>query len=134
MAESDLLALIERVEKLEGPDTTVDELILLATGWTLERAKGLGERATWIDPEGYRTARRQGDGWFKPTDSIDEATTLVPEGWGWSVTFRPDGGGIDASVFGMGDHDPTMVCDNATTAPNALTAAALRACLSIGES
>jgi hypothetical protein len=73
------MTLADRIERLDGPDAAIDELILLATGWTLERAKGLVERATWIDPQGERTAHRQGDGWFRPTASLYTAMTLVPE-------------------------------------------------------
>ena len=81
MNKGEILELAERVEGLDGNDPTVDELTLLASGWELERADGLGERATWIDPEGRRTSRRQGDGWFRPTSSLDAAMALVPEGW-----------------------------------------------------
>jgi len=75
MDKAQILALADRVEALTEPDATTDELCLLAKGWTLQRSQGLGERATWISPEGEVTAHRQGDGWFKSTTSLDAAMT-----------------------------------------------------------
>ena len=122
MGEIELLALAERVEGLSGPDTTADVLILLATGWTLERAPALGERATWINPQGEHTSRRQGDGWFKPTESLDAAMSLVPKGSPWKVQDHPDW-----SVSAVVDVEEGY----ATTPAIALCAAALRARASI---
>lgn len=130
MTDRALEALAARVEALRGPDPTVDELILLATGWTLERAEGLGERATWINPQGERTTRRQGDGWFNPTASIDAAMALVPEGCVWTVgDWRANGGPPAASVWPPEDERPEDYrgIAHAATPALALTAACLRA-------
>lgn len=121
---SALLSLAARVEALSGPDLIVDELILLATGWTLERAKGLGERATLVDPDGKRTAHRQGDGWFNPTASLDAAMMLVPEGLSWLIGSGDDLGPPHAWVGDQSDQPKGI---GAATPALALCAAALRA-------
>ena len=130
MDKTTLLALADRVEALTGPDTTVDELCLLAKGWTLRRAQGLGERATWVTPEGKVTAHRQGDGWFKPSSSIEAAMTLVP---GTTIAASFDWPpGIEGATCGAvltlvtleGTRDVKAV---SCTPAAALTAAALRA-------
>jgi hypothetical protein len=118
----DLLALADRVEALAGPDREVDELVLLAVGWRLARAKGLGERATWFDPDGQRTAHRQGDGWFRPTASLDDAMT-VAGGLGGQVTFFKDG---TAKAY-LWQPYPLAIEVKAATPALALCAAALRA-------
>lgn len=149
MNKAEILELAERVEGLDGNDPTVDELTLLASGWELERADGLGERATWIDPEGRRTSRRQGDGWFRPTSSLDAAMALVPEGWAVeSISIWPQspdhadnkrppqanarllGTSIQRMgkrmIWGHSSRDGRAE-GNSKFAPNAITAAALRA-------
>lgn len=86
MTPDDILELAAKVERLDGPCRVCDELSLLAIGWKLERAQGLGERAIWIDANGVRTAHRQGDGWFRPTSSLDAAMKLIPgPDWEWSL-------------------------------------------------
>lgn len=115
----------DRVEALAGPDRVIDELALLASGWTLERAKDLGERATWIDPSGKRTVHRQGDGWFRPTASLDAAMTLVPEGAFWSLCMKGEATGYSACCQERGDGG--LLWTDAATPALALTAAALRA-------
>jgi hypothetical protein len=120
--------LIERIEAATGPDRIIDELILLAIGWTFERAPSLGERATWVDLEGKRTAHWQGDGWFRPTASIDAALTLVPNGHTWCVTSCGEDDRPAACVtlqdFDEGCPDFTGSAD---TEALALCAAALKA-------
>jgi hypothetical protein len=64
---TDLIALAERVEGLQGPDREVDADIALATGWTHRSGANWHLVVPWERPD-YTT-------------SLDAAMTLVPEGW-----------------------------------------------------
>ncbi|WP_394659943.1 hypothetical protein [uncultured Novosphingobium sp.] len=80
-----LLALADRVEKLTGPDRSIDGMIAEATG----------EYPCWAPMQNVRQPELFTDGkpgtrareWLAPkfTASLDAAMTLVPEGWGWTV-------------------------------------------------
>lgn len=95
---TDHTALIEALERAEGPSRELD-------------------RAIWYALQDEMT----GDPSKSPafTASIDAALTLVPEGFSWAV--GSDGG---ASVFGPGGH---MFKGLAATPAIALVIAALRA-------
>ncbi len=74
MTGAEMKALIQRVEKAEGPDRELDADIALATGW--ERGEA---GAFWREP-----GARLWSGYYpNPTASLDAAVSLVPEGKLW---------------------------------------------------
>lgn len=115
-AREELEALADRVEMLAGPDREVDGLIAAALGLPHGPSSG------WNNSE-------NGDYWTVEecapsyTASIDDAMTLVPEGYDWSVSSE-QGRGIAYCVQGPSAFLPDCV---AATPALALCAAALRA-------
>ena len=86
MSSVTLAALVERLEKAEGPSRELDgEIATAAHGWKFvcEPVQGwLGGGSWWEDAAG-KTVR------LPPyTASVDSALTLVPEGWEWQVSNR----------------------------------------------
>lgn len=83
--------LIQKLEKLEGPDRYADEAIALARGLVPE-----GDGWVKSGPQTWHKNLRwepgcKFDASYQPpnyTASLDAALTLVPEGWGWLI----DGG------------------------------------------
>lgn len=122
--------LIKRIEAAEGPDRESDAEIALAKGWV---------------------RRDNSDDWFYPpsspvlhhkselpnfTSSIDEAMTLVPEGWrvqlsDWDDDHLRSIGPWQAILTAPGARQLVSEwsprCDHASTPALALCAAALRA-------
>ena len=99
---TDLEAVIEGVEGLDGPDREVDVLIAAALDWRTSdhhpddptiRQRVATHGAVYMAVQ----AERHGSIWStvlpRFTASIDAALGLVPEGWGSHVTTTPDGGG-----------------------------------------
>ena len=122
-----LLELAMRVEALDGPDWKVDDAIVdlvRERGWPLSCYEG--------KPINYDTRLWQERHDFCPTASIDAAMQLVPEGAGFNLDryWLKDGVGwmVAISTGGVpGNPRRIYDCEDATTAPLAITAAALRA-------
>lgn len=119
---TDLSELINRLEKLEGPDRGADLMIHDYRADEAARAAGL---PTARSPVKARPA----DHLIRTyTASIDAALTLVPEGW-LSITYA--GPGVMAECFPAGDRNSYQKEFGATPAI-ALCVAALKARL-MGE-
>lgn len=129
----DLNELADRVEALAGPDRETDAVIWLAVipGATRkatvipdnERRKG------WVIDE---TREASGKLIIVPayTGSIDDAMTLIPEGWTWDVDATAPEFGIDWTLWGPKPGVSVKGC--ADTAELALVSAALR-CKALGS-
>ena len=110
--------LAQRVEALTGPCRETDALVEASLGIVPDgsvRCKG-----GWII-DGSAVASP------KYTASLDAAMTLVPEGWSWDISTRPDSSG---GVVYLHSPDRTKWRDTggfAATPELALCAAALRA-------
>jgi len=137
---TDLIALAERVEKLEGGDREVDAMI----AWTLHwRWDGWDEDDLKIEdrPLEYvieRIKRGHNSIWInipRYTASLDAAMTLVPKGHVFTVSdWWMEGDGRAAHFADCGDGGKLRDADDteihqawAKSNPLALTAAALRA-------
>ena len=123
-----LLALAERCKQAAGPDRVLDAEIMCALlGHMIHKDSdpAKGHFAFWIgEPE--NSVCMNCSGWARITESLDEAVTLVPEGWEWEI--YSDGGAL---LFVVPRHiDETQrnaTCRSAATPALALCAAALRA-------
>lgn len=136
MTRADLIALAARVEQAQGPDRALDADITLVMHPELSLAPweritypsgGASVFADRSDPDDLNVVSPP-----RFTASLDAATTLVPEGWRWSVDYTQrapyrDCGRADLYAPGSG-YKPADVSDiYAATPALALTAAALRA-------
>ena len=124
------MTLIERVIAGPGSRELSDE-VLLACGWTrreepLTVLDGVPQAVAiiWADTDGRRVFEAP-----SPTESIDDALRLVPDGWFWRVGRST----LYAGWAHLNRKHPNH-CDegdefsaNAASPPLALTAAALRA-------
>ena len=122
MTRTTLLALASRVEAATAPDRGIEREIAIAVGWHFYDRK--------VDHT--RPAIEQ---WWRPgattpsTDfprfmaSLDDAMSLVPSGYEWSVNWC---GNSVANVSEIGVDYPVH-CGGASTPALALTAAAIRA-------
>jgi len=74
------MTLLERLERAEGPDRELNNLIALAAGYTI------AQRCMPRAPDTYYNPKRKYIG-VAPrfTESIDAALSLVPEGKEWSL-------------------------------------------------
>lgn len=110
--------LIERLEAATGPCRELDRAIAEALGWS-----GI------CSPNVTFGNRPDGSRWIVPrfTASIDDALTLVPEGWGYTLCDPRDGKGRPwAKLFPpnrLAEVQPTF----ASTTRLALCSAALKA-------
>lgn len=75
--------LISRLEAAENGSRELDQEIALALGYTIKGIGYLNER-TCFAPDGGEIGRIP-----VYTGSLDAVLKLVPEGWTWSVLFRP---------------------------------------------
>jgi hypothetical protein len=74
MTADDLRALIQRVEWATGPDRELDAEIARAVGKKIPRDYSRArEQWTWSSEDNY-------------TASLDTAVSMIPAGWGWSVS------------------------------------------------
>ena len=115
--KQELIALAERVEKLEGPDAKVNADILRALGWTEHGFVA-------FTPSGHKAM-------VIPDylGSIDAAMLLVPEGWEWQADTLTMGAERDKHAWfrlHRPDYGEQFEAEAATPAL-ALCAAALRA-------
>lgn len=83
--------LIERLEKLEGPDREVDvEILTSFLGYRDVMSDG-----TYFARDNYGYWTLEGDENNRrlpsPTASLDEALTLVPDGYRWGCSQRQEG-------------------------------------------
>jgi len=121
---ADLRALAERCERAQGPDRELDAEIAEARGAVPAgafRMYGFPEKAVW-GLDAYNT-------WKAPayTASLDDALTLVPEGWHVGLWVDPDG----TARVRMGNGERVIYAGspqaNCATPALALCAASLRA-------
>ena len=108
--------LAQRVEALTGPCRETDAMIAEALGLP-------------NGPDTFYMTDGRGNPEISPrfTASLDAAMTLVPEGWSWDISTRPDSSG---GVVYLHSPDRTKWRDRggfAATPELALCAAALRA-------
>lgn len=113
MTSQHLLSLADRVEGLDGPDSDVDRAVLAALGYTW---RGM---AYWFHDDSHIWA---GSTHF--TASLDDAVTLVPEGWDYCLS---QGVGEPATVSLAPNMRVAEIMVEAATMPLALCAASLRA-------
>ena len=99
----------------EGSRDLSDE-VLFAAGWT-------HDGQYWLDANG--TNRTLFDDMPSPTESIDAALTLVPEGWNKSFCEMPGHGRVTFSKMIMGGH--LWAQEQANTLPIAICLGALLA-------
>lgn len=131
--------LIERLSQATQGSWELSDKVLLACGWTRRRVIDPGASADygedveawyWDDPDGNPMATDRPS----PTESIDAALTLVPEGWAWIVEscqpYESEPVECSAAVWNCRAQPP--VHDGATPAL-ALCIAALRARYRDGE-
>ena len=79
MNRAQIEALITKLEAATEGSRALSDEVLLTCGW--QRSNHQDRRSCyWTSPDG-RTHSRRPD----PTRSLDDAVTLVPEGWLWSV-------------------------------------------------
>jgi len=84
--ESELLALVERLDALAEPTRETDgEIAKLILGWTYEK-KERCRQPYWFKP-GAEWYSREEKGPPRYTSSIDAAMTLVPDGFKWKVGY-----------------------------------------------
>lgn len=98
-------SLIERLEKLQGPDREVGNEILRASGWTIKtnQSSGTGSRTSvwWRDPTGeYFSDGCQPD----LTKSIDAALTLIEKKSSWALECAMNE--TAATIYPNWDIDP----------------------------
>ena len=129
--------LIERVEKLTGPDREVDCEIAWATGWDIEATNysGTWRRAfpSWRGV-GERT-HRAADNWGVPpfTASLDAAVALVERvlpAWSWECRASGTGDKGQATVWNpikAPGHNDEQLAYNCPSPAIALVLATLRA-------
>lgn len=72
-----IVELVARLEKATGPDRELDHQVLIACGWMVDSDER-GEIHHYIDPKGALWAPSYLP---EPTQSIDAALSLVPEGY-----------------------------------------------------
>ena len=137
---ADLKPLIAELEAAKGGSRELSDRVLLAVGWTTSDSKDTRARF-WRSPEGEDYdwwddphARSRGGPPLKrpsPTESLDDALTLVPKNCGWHVDY--DG---EACIFrlekGKGQAGWPIIgeCDNSKRhyePAHALCIAALKA-------
>lgn len=87
MSGAEMEALIQRVEKAQGPDASIDADIAVATGWKR------GQVIACFTPEDARIRFPDDHNGFcraydvpRYTASLDAAVSLVPEGHWWNVS------------------------------------------------
>ena len=102
---ADLKSLIAELEAAKEGSRTLSDKVLLACGWSYEPNRygpggpQWGGGGLWTDPLGIGTAAS--DPRPSPTESLDAALTLVPDGWaveltgekgsqGWGVRLTSD--------------------------------------------
>lgn len=131
------LELAERVEALTGPDREVDAQIGAALQRSRVIASGYSGESISADAKNPgHICESVGSGWWAPcyTASLDAAMYLVPDGWGWNISWpniKARTSGIlreDAPCQGevqLGGDQRYIVA--AATPALALTAASLRA-------
>jgi len=83
-------SLLSRLQSAAGPSRELDAEIALASGWTKQRDRFVGEH--WQSPEGRNQI---GPPFY--TESIDAALTLMPEDVFWNVGFY--GKGFRAEIW-----------------------------------
>jgi hypothetical protein len=118
-AEVSMLA--KRVEQASGPDRALADAALLACGWTQQFLFEWSEPAWWSPGGGSMSRWSLPD----PTDSLDAALTLVPQGHRFRL-WHHHTGKFGADVFPDGGGTVSR-STNATTPALALCAAAVRA-------
>lgn len=111
MTPDEYRALAARVET-EAPSLELQEAIAETMVWT--RAEQIHR---WFDP--HRNTICSLDPWLT---SIDAAAAPMPEGWDWSVEYRPRQNVYLAIARRPGDYRESL----STTEPQARTALALR--------
>jgi hypothetical protein len=119
-----LEALLARVLEGTGPDEKIDGQLALLKGYTYEKRKG-DKFPWWRRPDGLRIAFYGNENRPPPyTASLNDALTLVPEGWHAEIGTRPDWPW--ARLF---KDAPLRVTDivSGPTPPRALIAACLKA-------
>jgi hypothetical protein len=118
--------LIERLEKLTGPDRGFDDIIAEAAGYTKHFGNTGRTYLTWSTPGGEYIGVAP-----RFTGSIDAALTLVPKGWQVEqLTWQPIPSGLVVAFIGnFGDGPLYKTTSNDLPAPPAiaLCIAALRA-------
>jgi len=130
MAEIDLEALADRVEKLEGPSAEIDRTIAEAA------YEGRWPMAFYGGPINYDPALWIERYSFCPTSSLDDALAIVPDGLIWGIAncgIKNDQPDLSRATATCGKLDDTVAPIEAATPAIALTAAALRARLMEGE-
>ena len=95
-----LLDLAARVEALEGPDHCVDAEIALALyGYTLHEESGPSHGAiSFWTGEPWASECQNSTQWPHFTKSIEDALTLVPKGFWWTVNSYSSGVNFGAVV------------------------------------
>lgn len=94
------MTLSERLGKLTGPDRDLGWEVLLVCGWRRTCVGHFyGPLYNWSSPDGKRGGDE--DRLACPTESVDMALTLVPEGYHWYLSDGDDrsAGKPVASVF-----------------------------------
>ena len=100
MADLSLIAELEAAK--EGSRELSDEVLLMC-GWSYEPNRygpggpQWGGGGLWTDPLGIGTAAS--DPRPSPTESLDAALTLVPEGWIWEISNTVGCGGDVSGGF-----------------------------------
>ncbi|PZO78454.1 MAG: hypothetical protein DI629_12210 [Mesorhizobium amorphae] len=132
---ADLAELIERVEKLEGPDRHIDVELALLKPWPAHQERRRVDQAWCIG------VRFQGKGWIEPaepaTSSLDAAVSLVNRvlpGWYWGISVEPPVHGKrfhavvnNIPVWSAADNGLVQSADYAPSAALAITLATLKA-------
>lgn len=116
---SELASLIARLEQASEPDRDLDQAIFLVLhpGWARKPWKKGARRTCWFDEKGERQWYNDDDREY--TRSVDDALTLVPEGWLWTwsgheATVEKNSGRFlvegDKEFYGRGHSPAIAIC------------------------